>query len=545
MKYSMERFIDIWDKHVISNPDKEALLDIENALTYKELDVLSGRVYAYLKEKGIGKEDMVMISLPHGVQPYVAMLGVWKAGAALVMSSDKVPAEREEFIRKDCNCVLTIDSEAWKEILNKESLPGHEETSPNDACFAVYTSGSEGKPKGVLHEYGKLEYNSFFRTKDTYQSLPLDSRECVPFPANTAGALLTVMWWLWHGMTIDVGPLYLMADCVRLNDYLTAHRDTVVSMPASLYKPGMITSPTIKFILLGLDTAYDVYDKNVVVMNVYAQTEGFLLCTFEVDRPYSVSPIGKAVDEYEICLLEDDGKEVPKGMMGELCYRNPYTRGYINHPEMTAQMQVNGLWRSGDIARVNEDGNIVILGRKSSMIKINGNRIEPGEIEEAVKKVLGIDWAYAKGFVTPQRSFICVYYTAELSIDYSDLREKLMKVLSPHMIPSYLVHIDQIPYMANGKVDRNAFQAPDISTLFAPYVAPTNELEQRICSAMEKVLMLDRIGINDDFFLLGGDSLLTIRLITTLDIDKLNTFDIYAARTPARIAERWMMNQLV
>lgn len=541
----MERFIDRWDKHVIANPDKEALLDIENSLTYKELDILSGRVYAYLKSKGIGKENMVMISLPHGILPYVAMLGVWKVGAALVMSSDKVPAEREEFIRKDCNCILTINGDVWKEILCTEPLLGHEETSPFDACFAVYTSGSEGTPKGILHEYGKLEYNSISKTKEGIQGLPDDSVECMPFPTNTAGALFTATWIFWYGMTMDVAPYYVMVDSIRLNEYLVAHQDTVVDLPTSLYSPQLISAPCTKYVMIGMDIARNVYNENLVLLNIYAQSEGFLISMFQADRQYEVTPIGKAIDEYEIRILDDDGTEVLDGMMGELCYRNPYTRGYINHPELTAQAQINGLWRSGDIARKNEDGNIVILGRKSNMIKINGNRIEPGEIEAAVKKVLGIDWAFAKGFVTPERSFICVYYTADIKVDYSKLREQLMKVLPPHMIPSYLIHIDQIPFLPNGKVNRNAFQAPDISTLFAPYVAPANELEKRICEAMEKVLKLDRIGINDDFFLLGGDSLRTIRLITAMDIDKLSTSDIYAARTPARIAERWMMSQFI
>ncbi|MBR1857716.1 MAG: AMP-binding protein, partial [Oribacterium sp.] len=154
----MSKVIDSFFDSVKENPDAPVLSDCSAvSLTYLELDILSARVYRYLKEKGIGREDFVMILLPRGVLPFVVMLGVWRAGAAFVAVEEGYPEERVAFIKKDCGCRLTIDTNEWKEILKMEPLSGCEQVLEHDAAFAVYTSGSTGNPKGVLHEYGNLD----------------------------------------------------------------------------------------------------------------------------------------------------------------------------------------------------------------------------------------------------------------------------------------------------------------------------------------------------------------------------------------------------
>ena len=157
----MKRYIErIWElmndaetKHNVPLYDET----LPKGINYDQLRVLSGRVYAYLKARGIGREDFVMIKLPRGVQPIIAMIGIWRAGAAFVIVEETLAPERIDYIRKDCNCKLVLTSEVWEDINRCEPLDGYEETDPHDAAYAVYTSGTTGNPKGVLHEFGNLE----------------------------------------------------------------------------------------------------------------------------------------------------------------------------------------------------------------------------------------------------------------------------------------------------------------------------------------------------------------------------------------------------
>ena len=190
-----------------------------------------------------------------------------------------------------------------------------------------------------------------------------------------------------------------------------------------------------------------------------------------------------------------------------------------------------------DLARKNENGDYVLLGRNNDMIKINGNRIEPAEIEAATKQVLGVSWAAAKGFEEGGKSFLAVYYKDECSFDQEQVRNALLKRLPYYMVPSFFVKIDEIPLKANGKLDRKALPKPDTSSFKSKYVAPTNELEKQICETMQKVLKMEQIGIDDDFYELGGDSLGSIELISEANMPGLNANMIFRGRTPKKIAE--------
>lgn len=537
------RFIEQFEDNVRLYPEKVILRDQDTCLTFRELDELSGRVYAYLKKKGIGREDFVMIVLPRSVKSYVAMLGVWKAGAAMVLFEDDAPVERVNFAYKDCNCKMSITMDNWDAIMQMESVSGYEQTDNHDACFAVYTSGSEGMPKGILHEYGKLNLIVESLLVNGENILNEDDRLGLPLPMSAGASLVLMVDGLVQKAYVDIFPMSMFRDIERLTTHINREQITTTGIVPSMIMQNRINSSCLKKLITGTEGSHRVYLEDYPIINTYGQSESLITpLTFIIDKLYDNTPAGKPTGDYGLQILDEEGNRVE---VGELCYPTPYTRGYINLPEQTAEVFRNGLFHTGDIARINEDGNYVILGRKTDMIKINGNRIEPAEIEAAVKRVLNLDWAFAKGFVEPERSFICVYYTADINIDYAHVREELMKILPTYMIPSYFVHIDSIPHLPNGKVDRQAFKAPEVADYIADYSPPTNELEERLCQAMQQVLGVERIGINDDFYLLGGDSLRTIRLVALCDIEGLNVSDIYTSRTPSRIAERWIKKQIM
>lgn len=307
-------------------------------------------------------------------------------------------------------------------------------------------------------------------------------------------------------------------------------------MSVWLHDVGKLAVPLSVFV--GSEPANNLYNKNVELINIYAASEsGFAVGVFPIDRAYDTCPIGRPAVETKIILLGEDGQEVADGEMGELCFENPYVRGYINLPEETEKAFVNGVYHTGDLAMRDVNGNYVLLGRSGDMIKINGNRIGPAEIEAAVKQVLGIDWAAARGFEDGNKSYLCAYYTAGVQVDPNHMREEMMKRLPYYMIPSFYIKIDQVPMKANGKLDRKALPVPKTEDFCSDYAAPTNDVEEKLCHAMEKVLKLNQVGIHDDFYEMGGDSLASIELITECDLPGLNASEIFRGRTPEKIAQ--------
>ena len=307
--------------------------------------------------------------------------------------------------------------------------------------------------------------------------------------------------------------------------------------PSYVRMLGNQTGPFLRMLFVGSEPANNVYNKNLDLINIYAASEsGFAVGVFKIDKSYETCPIGKPAVETKITLLSEDGEEVPDGDIGELCFENPYVRGYINLPEETEKAFQSGVYHTGDLARCDENGNYTLLGRSGDMIKINGNRIEPAEIEASVKQVLGIDWAAARGFEENGKSYLCAYYTADITVDRDQMREELSKRLPYYMIPAYYIKIDKVPLKPNGKMDRKALPKPDASDFKTDYEAPENEIQQKLCDAMAKALKLDRMGINDDFYELGGDSLGSIRVITESELPGLNSSHIFRGRTPKNIA---------
>ncbi|MCR5693800.1 MAG: AMP-binding protein [Clostridia bacterium] len=509
-------------------------------ITYAQLDDMTGRVYAYLKKHGVGREDFVLINLPRGVLPIIAMLGVWKAGAAWALVEDTYAPERINYIREDCGCKFEISAASWDEVMHTEPLQGFEEVDPHDAAYAIYTSGTTGNPKGVLHEYGNLD--------QAIESISLDGEN--PFNEKDSLALLAPMNFvasvivILKALSIFRGKMYVVSYATIKNPgalakFFLLKRITITFLtPSYVRMLGNKTGPFLRMLFVGSEPANNLYNKNLELINIYAASEsGFAVGVFRIDRAYETCPIGKPEIETKIVLLGEDGNEVAPGEIGELCFEDKYVRGYMNLPEETAKSFVDGFFHTGDLARTDENGNYVLLGRSGDMIKINGNRIEPAEIEAAVKQVLGIDWAAARGFEEGGKSFLCAYYTADVKVDSEFMRTELAKRLPYYMIPAYYIKIDSVPLKANGKMDRKALPKPDTSDFRQEYAAPTNEIEEKLCSGMAKVLRLEKVGIHDDFYEMGGDSLGSIELITECDLPGLNAGEIFRGRTPEKIAK--------
>ena len=527
-----------------ANPSLLILADdnIPKGMTFQTFLDYTGKLYAYLQDKGIGKEDFVLICLPRGVQPIIAEFGVLRNGSAFVIVEDNYAPERIEFIKNDCSCKLTIDTEVMRELQEYEPKEGFERADPHDAAFAIYTSGTTGSPKGVLHEYGNLE-----RMLDsiTMRSCPplavTGDRFALVAPLNFIASQLIIMFGLGFSVYNYVVSYAVIKNPLKIGMFLIMNRINGTFLTPSHIRKMDVKLPGLKFCIVGSEPANDIFLEGLDIHNCYLMSEsGFLVNHFLLDKKYEKTPVGKPEFDLEVLLIGEDGKPVADGEEGEICFDNSFVRGYINLPDKTAEAFVDGIYHTGDLGYRDEQGRMIISGRLNDMVKINGNRVEPGEIEGVAKKVLGVDWAACRIFDDGRSTFICVYYTDKhVKIDEEEIRNRMSTYLPYYMIPSYYIYVDKPPLKATGKLDRAALPKPDRNDYLSDYEPPHDDTEKALCEAFQTILGIEKIGIKDDFYQLGGDSLSAMDVISKCGINGLNASDIFAGRTPEKIASIW------
>nr|AHF25277.1 phenylalanine racemase [uncultured bacterium Contig178] len=518
-------------------PDVIAVSDCcGTEISYAGLAEISGRVYRYLKDRGIGREDFVNVLLPRGADPFAAVIGVWRAGAGVVVLEEGYPPERIEYIQKDCGCGLILDSVVWEEILDMEPLEGYEEVDAHDAAFAVYTSGSTGNPKGVLHEFGNIDWIiESFRHVITIFGLIA--------PLNFVASMIANIMVLYDGGTLYVFPYSVVKNPSSLVECFVRNQIAEAFAAPSIY-PLFRKIPTLRYLVVSSEPAYGIWseDPQLTVENYYAMSEsGFIVTTMKLDFPNEIAPIGQPQFDLTITLRDEAGEPVPDGEEGEICFPCPYVRGYIRLPEQTSKAFRNGEFHTGDLGRRLPDGNYVVLGRLDDMVKINGNRVEPGEIENAVRHVTGLRDVMAKAFSEGESASVVVYYTGdEILEDEDKVRAELMERLPYYMIPSCFVHLDQFPRTQSGKLSRRLLPKPEFGASHRNYVAPANPVEEKLCACMAEALKLPRFSAEDDFYALGGGSVNSIAVIGACDLPGLDIGMIFQGRTPRRIAALYL-----
>ena len=534
-------FLTRWYKLADEMPDKLLIKDGGSGREYtvREVEDISGRIYAYLKKSGVAADDFVMIDMPRGGEAIICMLGVWKAGAAFTVVEDDYAPDRIAYIRKDVGCKVFLDQELYESVITEDYVRGYREAADHDAAFAVYTSGTTGFPKGIVHEYGNIKINSMSGRAKGGRRVTIDSNYSLISPLNFVASIKIVLSLVQIGFTVFVIPYDIVKNPLKLKQYFLDNRITVAFLSPSILRIiGDDLGPYMQYVFTGSEPANGISLDGIRLINTYSMSEGaFTLAQFEIDRPYDICPVGKPnYDGINLRLIDEEGNDVPAGASGEICFDNPFMRGYINLPDETAKVLVDGVYHTGDLGKKLPDGNLILLGRANDMIKINGNRIEPAEIEKAFRTATDAPFCCAKGFEEKTRSFICLYYTGEVSFDEDEVREKMKEILPYYMIPAHFVHIDEIPLLPNGKINKKMLLAPGREDQSAPYEAPRDELESHLCMAMAAVLSKDRVGIKDDFYRMGGDSLTAMALLAKADLNELTAADIFNGCTVEKIA---------
>jgi len=541
MEYILERF----EKNVAEGPELPFLYDDAHreGVSFAEFDDRSSRVYAWLKKHGVGREDMVMVRLPRGVMPWIAAVGVWKAGAAFVIVEENYAPERIAFIRKDCGCREEIDVNLFRQMMKTPPRCGYEPVNPHDAAFAVYTSGTTGQPKGVLHEYGNLQrcaeslriegnillHRGIFRPYASPQS----------FVAGVIGLISL--------LCADHARMYIVPYAVAKNPdaFEALFREYGFNMLFLSPSYARLLAPRLQscldVLILGSEPANGFFLPGLDIRNFYGSSESlFLVGTFRIDQPYQMTPVGRPAFSLDLRLVDEEGKDVAAGETGEVIYDAPYLRGYINRAEENAAVLREGYFHTGDLGRRDVDGNLTIVGRLTDMVKIQGNRVEPAEIESVFKRLTGADWAAARAFAEEGNSgFLCVYYTGDISFEEDALRRRMEVYLPYYMIPSCFMRVEEIPLRPNGKLDRKALPVPDPRRMRRAWLPPKGETEIALCRGFEKVLGMEKIGAEDDFYALGGDSLRSIALVMESGLPGLSIGMVYQGRTPGKIARMY------
>ena len=518
--------------------------------TYDQLWRNARKVAACILDSGIAPQSFVTIELPQSMEFLAAQLGVWLAHCVAVPVGVNFPEERKTYIREHCDSALHIDYNKVQDMFCSEKLADVSIPDESEDALLIYTSGSTGNPKGILHDHRSL-MNPIEVSLQLVIPTPEDRyASYVPSYFIVELSYMVIIF----GTELHIIPMEVAKDTNALADYHRDHAITMAFVSATVIPVYTCKSNTLKIVYTGSDRVVCREKPPFRLINAYGLTEtagGIIFA--EITDVTDNAPIGLPVKGIEFALLDDDLQPVAQGEEGEICLKGHFAKCYFKDEEMTRELYRGGWLHTRDLGRLTPDGLIQFVNRKDWMVKVNGHRVEPGEVEAAMRKAHGVKKAVVKGFPGSQGSqYLVGYYTleeerGEWSVESGKRMEEtiraLLERLLPHyMVPTFFVQLDAFPLNANGKVDRKSLMPPASESLQEDYVAPTNETEALLCQAFAKVLQLPRVGINDDFIQLGGDSIKMMsvqQFCAASDNDVLRTISarqIYQGRTPKGIA---------
>ena len=523
-----------------NNREKIAVIDQDGKreTTYGGLYQMACRVAAYIDGLKIPPHSFVGICLPTSMEYIASEIGIWLAGHAVVPMGDNFPEQRIRQMMEHCESPLLIDEKVMKAIASTASTEPTLLPEEDDINFLFYTSGSTGIPKGVLHSFRSFGHPLF--PDDVFKDMGV-SVMAVTAPMYFIACKL-IYDFLTRGGTVNIVPKHSRIDIRKLEDFLADQHIEFVFLPPSVLTNYHNKAQSLKVVLSASERLSGIFPDGYKLINYCGQTETAATGTmFVVDKPYENTPIGRPVPPYKYNIQNQEGNEVADGEEGELCYQGDLTPGYYKEPELTAALFRGGWLHTGDIVKKRSDGNLIYVGRKDEMVKINGQRVEPHEVEIIIKKITGIDDAIVKGFASEDnRQYLCGYYISKIGISEKEITDYLSSRLPTYMIPAFFVKMDSFPVTMNGKIDRKSLPLPTVvnnSIVRGSYVAPHNDLEAKLCKAFENLLGYGQVGVNEDFFILGGDSIRVMRLQALCPEIPLSARLIYQHRTPRKIAK--------
>ncbi|MGX1572818.1 amino acid adenylation domain-containing protein, partial [Paenibacillus terrae] len=543
----------LFETQAAQTPEQAALFFEGEQLTYRELNERANRLARTLRSQGVTKDRLVGLMTERSVDMIVGIFGILKAGGAYVPIDPTYPEERIRYMLDDSGAELLLTQ---SHLVDKVTFDGkvlvldgaqgvyHEDGSnlepvsgPNDLAYVIYTSGTTGQPKGVMLEHhGLCNLKTYFD-----QTLRISASDHALLFASYSfdAACWEIFQALFCGATLYVPTSETILNYERFEQYMADHQITVAALPptyAVYLEPERMPNLRILFTAGSASSTELVYKwkDQVAYYNGYGPTENSVATSIwpvsEDERAGQLISIGRPMPNHRVYMVDVHGHLAPVGVAGELCVSGPgLARGYLDRPELTAEKFVPNpfaagkagyerMYRTGDLARWMPDGNIEYLGRIDHQVKIRGYRIELGEVEAQILKVEDVQEVIVLAQADEQgQNQLVAYYVAERDVSAGELRGLLGEELPNYMVPSYFIQLEQMPLTPNGKIDRKALPAPEGSLQSgADYVEPRTALEQTLVSIWQAVLGAKRVGILDNFFDLGGDSIKAIQVSSRL-----------------------------
>jgi tyrocidine synthetase-3 len=568
-------FLALFGEQAQSYPWREALFLEGDSITYGQLDAMSDKLADDLLRKGIGSEKVVGVMASSGLGQFVALLGIMKSGGACLPIDPTYPKERVVYMLSDCKPSILITDHFWNGSLTFEgefidlfdytdvsTLDDGELRStvsavhsPEDLSIVLYTSGTTGKPKGIMLEHGNLTayLDAFQREFGLHSgdvvlqqaSFAFDNFIEEVLPALATGASLVVM------KKEDVLNPELLQK--KLHD----KQVSVISCSSLLVNEiNKLTLPaSLRLVISGGDVLKPEYisslSKHCAVYNTYGPTETTVCATYyRYSEDSDRISIGKPIAHYRIYIVDKHGRPTPIGIPGQLCIAGSgVARGYCGSQELTKErfktdlIQGERVYLTGDLAKWLPDGNLAFLGRVDRQVKLRGYRIELNEVEQALKQCQSI----IDAIIVPidegtGGTSICAYMITERPMSAAELRSEMAKRIPDYAIPPYFIEVDRFPMTTQGKLDVKRLPSPQLTIkLGHTYEAPQDNIEEKLEELWCELLGQPRVGMMDHFFTIGGHSLKAAILASRIRKEfgsTLSIRDIFANPTIRQLGEQ-------